>query len=363
MSLIILAAIALVIDPLNHSSPSCGHQGTVVRASATEALNMPGYCGVFALYRGMVALGQRPKFGEFLKPAYITAPAKGSSVEQLMMAAENMGVECRHLTHLNSSALKCIDSPTLLHVKANVGSSAYDHWVLFLGVEQEMARLADGTQDVQLMDFRDLSARWDGHALILNAGPGLYRKLVLAVLTPYGWMCAAALMLMIAVRSGWRRSVAGWLKSRRVVWQNYALQAFAVVGVGLLAADALDIAGFLSAPTAIAAIQEQKLGNFLPTVSADQIAASGNMVVVDARWKRDFEAGHIPDAVNIQSTTTPERCLVALHDVSKDTPIVIYCQSNGCPFSARVARCLTKCGFKNLYLFPGGWLEWQARKD
>lgn len=358
--------LAILAAAPTHLSPSNERKAGEVHAAGVQAPNLPGYCGVYALYRGALALGKCPHFGELLKPAYISKAANGSSAEQLTLAASSIGLECIHITHLNSSALKRVDTPTLLHVKSKLGSNAYDHWVLFLGVEQSKARVCDGIQEVQLTDFRDLSAGWDGHALILNPAPGLRRAIILAAFTPYLGICAASLAVMIALRWSWIYLVAGWLTKRRVLGVDYALQALAVAGAGFMVAGALHALGFLAGPPLIAAIQEEKLGTFLPIVSThdmDRIISRREMIIVDARLQQDFDAGHIEDAVNIQRSATLEECSAALGPVSKDTPIVLYCQSNGCPYSVDVARSLIKCGFHNLYLFSGGWLEWQSRKS
>jgi rhodanese-related sulfurtransferase len=366
MHFVAVLLFAMLAEPAGHASQAKDASQTgKSAASESNALNAPGYCGLYALYRGTIALGRHAEFGEFLSPAYLGSAVDGSSVEQLMLAASNLGVTCRHVTHLNCQALKCVDSPTLLHVKSTPGSSVYDHWVLFLGIENEQAKICDGTQEPRLVDLRDISAGWDGHALVLEPSPGLHRSLVLGVMTPYLGLCAGALLLLAAVRWSGHRVAARFPRAMRFEWLKAGLQAIAVAALGLAMAGVFERAGFLSAPTAIGAIQEEKIGTFLPRVTTNEmarIAERREMVIVDARAPREFDAGHLPGALNIDSAASSDACLSTLHGVSKDAPIVVYCQSNGCPFSAHVARALAKCGFRNLRLFPGGWIEWQSHK-
>jgi rhodanese-related sulfurtransferase len=123
--------------------------------------------------------------------------------------------------------------------------------------------------------------------------------------------------------------------------------------------------GFLSCREAIEGIQDAKLGTFLPKVKARDIVRlreTRQMVVVDARNAEDYQAGHIEGSISIPAHWTVDRCRQALSGVSKADQIVIYCQSNGCPFGEILARKLLACGFENLVLFPGGWLEWQQEQ-
>jgi hypothetical protein len=72
--------------------------------------------------------------------------------------------------------------------------------------------------------------------------------------------------------------------------------------------------GFLSHNPAIAAVQDSHLGAFLPKVNAR---------------------------------------------VPRDGQILIYCQSNGCPYSEKVARKLMSVGYRNITYFRDGWHGWE----
>jgi len=120
--------------------------------------------------------------------------------------------------------------------------------------------------------------------------------------------------------------------------------------------------GFLVNRDLVARIQDAHLTHILPRIDATDIPRmiQRRALIVDARYRSDYEAGHLPGAINIPVNEPESIQDRKLNDVPKDWPIVIYCQSQGCQFDDIIARILHADGFTNLYLFSGGWLEWRA---
>jgi len=83
-------------------------------------------------------------------------------------------------------------------------------------------------------------------------------------------------------------------------------------------------------------------------------------VLVDARPRNYFDAGHIPGAISVPESSS-EGDLAAFraqHDTS--TLLVVYCGSPECPASKRLAETLAeKYGYRNVRYLPGGYQEWQ----
>lgn len=110
---------------------------------------------------------------------------------------------------------------------------------------------------------------------------------------------------------------------------------------------------------AILAVSELRLrlGGMKP-VGASQatlLSNRSNAVFLDIRDKEDFQAGHIPDAVNIPLKHLKER--VAELEKYKDRPVIAYCRSGN--KSAAAGAILKKHGFENLYNLSGGVVAWQ----
>jgi rhodanese-related sulfurtransferase len=87
-------------------------------------------------------------------------------------------------------------------------------------------------------------------------------------------------------------------------------------------------------------------------------------VFVDARNDEQYESGHIPGAVQCdfyRIADYSEHVLAALLGAEK---VVVYCSGGDCEDSLLVCRHLRDSGAvaaENLYVYEGGWAEWQAQ--
>lgn len=81
---------------------------------------------------------------------------------------------------------------------------------------------------------------------------------------------------------------------------------------------------------------------------------SGEAVVIDVREIGEYEAGHIPSAINIPIRTVMQH----LDLIPSDKPVVIYCLSGH--RAALVVSALRMLGYDNVRGFPGGWKAWDA---
>jgi rhodanese-related sulfurtransferase len=94
------------------------------------------------------------------------------------------------------------------------------------------------------------------------------------------------------------------------------------------------------------------------TVSAQQLVDMVNRedaLVLDVRDKKDFEAGHIVDAVNIPYASLESR-LAELKDF-KDKPVVVACKMG--QHSGAAGTLLRKNGFEVVRRLTGGVAEWR----
>lgn len=94
------------------------------------------------------------------------------------------------------------------------------------------------------------------------------------------------------------------------------------------------------------------------TVSAQQLVDMVNRedaLVLDVRDKKDFEAGHIVDAVNIPYASLESR-LTELKDF-KDKPVVVACKMG--QHSGAAGTLLRKNGFEMVRRLTGGVAEWR----
>jgi rhodanese-related sulfurtransferase len=78
---------------------------------------------------------------------------------------------------------------------------------------------------------------------------------------------------------------------------------------------------------------------------------------VDARDESDYLAGHITNSINIPFDDFDNH-QQKLEQLSKEKPLVIYCAGTDCDLSILLGNLLFEKGYKQVYVFFGGWLEW-----
>lgn len=97
------------------------------------------------------------------------------------------------------------------------------------------------------------------------------------------------------------------------------------------------------------------------TISAkelvNKIIANPELVVIDSRHHGEYLKGHIESAINILNTDMTEEVLSQyVSDLS--TPVVFYCNGIRCLRSSNAASKAFSWGYKNVFWFRTGWLEW-----
>jgi rhodanese-related sulfurtransferase len=81
------------------------------------------------------------------------------------------------------------------------------------------------------------------------------------------------------------------------------------------------------------------------------------LVVVDSRYHEEYAKGHIEGSVNILNT---DMTADTLDNFTGNllTPVLFYCNGERCLRSSRAAKKAVTWGYKNIYWFRKGWLEW-----
>ncbi|MGI9341270.1 MAG: rhodanese-like domain-containing protein [Gammaproteobacteria bacterium] len=116
---------------------------------------------------------------------------------------------------------------------------------------------------------------------------------------------------------------------------------------GLLVAAVIVVAGCRADP-GIDTISVSEL--------AAQIGAASAPVILDVRTAREFDAGHVPGAINVPHTEIPDR----IEEISafKNSEVVVYCGSG--KRAAMAEADLLAAGFSNIRDLEGHMLEWNA---
>jgi len=85
---------------------------------------------------------------------------------------------------------------------------------------------------------------------------------------------------------------------------------------------------------------------------------NNGVAFIDARDEADYQIDHIENAINIPFDDFDNH-KQKLERLPKDKPLVTYCAGTDCDLSILLGNLLFESGFKQVYVFFGGWVEWQ----
>jgi len=100
-------------------------------------------------------------------------------------------------------------------------------------------------------------------------------------------------------------------------------------------------------------------------VSAEQlielILNSPALVIIDSRYHEEYAKGRIEGSISIPDIDMTKAGLEKITKNSK-TPIVFYCNGIRCLRSSRAATQAIQWGFKQVYWFRQGWVDWVKKQ-
>jgi rhodanese-related sulfurtransferase len=85
-----------------------------------------------------------------------------------------------------------------------------------------------------------------------------------------------------------------------------------------------------------------------------------NCMFLDARKPEDYQAGHIPGALNFYGNELDHYAPTVLPQLpDKNKEIIAYCEGGDCDLSLQVAHFLAETGYRRVVIFEGGWPDWK----
>ncbi len=90
----------------------------------------------------------------------------------------------------------------------------------------------------------------------------------------------------------------------------------------------------------------------------DELLAAGALLI-DARNAIDYGKSHLQGAVSLPLGELDTRLADFLTEVSKDRPLIAYCNGFGCPDSFDLGVRLLQEGFQEVLVFEGGYPQWR----
>jgi rhodanese-related sulfurtransferase len=328
-------------------------------------------CGVQCLYASLRLSGIEMRLRDLVDARFIGS-AQGSSLADLERGAAAHGAYAKAFYGLTIDDLIFCKNAVILHTRFDPRSSRYDHYVLFLEANENGALVLDPPARLRQVTRSQLDSIWGGVGLVVAKEPirgtsafgAVTSRRTVAVVS-----VAAVVWLLVGarwyIRSSRPRQTDSQVSSRhrftRLIGSVVTLLACSAALAGTR--HALWSDGFLQPGAGATPVDQMYAGRFLPKLTVPQVLgarADEQVVVVDARRARDYAAGHVPGSVNIPVDLTLGKLATAVANVPKSARIVVYCQSEHCPYAEMVGADLTRVGYTNISLMPSGWEGWLA---
>ncbi|HUG12488.1 MAG TPA: rhodanese-like domain-containing protein [Opitutaceae bacterium] len=95
---------------------------------------------------------------------------------------------------------------------------------------------------------------------------------------------------------------------------------------------------------------------------ADAKALGAAALWIDARSRADFESGHVEGALQLNEDSWIELLIPVIERWQPGMPVVVYCDSQGCQASRKVAeRLRAEAGIDSAKVLRGDWSELRPR--
>lgn len=319
------------------------------------------YCGVHCVYAAAKLLGRTVQPTDLVKPEFISR-GEGSSPEELVNAAAFVGLPSTAARGLTPTALRGIPGPVLLLVKKSEMHVSVNHWVLFLGYNNGICRVIDPLTGYEESLDHDLLSRWYGTAVII--GDDAHSRLRTATFAQWteltGWSVALVTFLLTCQQLLRRKAHA--VSPLR----SLPIQAAAVLGVSAIACAAGSLFSHRSLPqqsNAVREVQRGAVATYLPKLTYAELTPflnSPTARIIDARIHEEFKAGSLPNAVSLSDSLPLPEIRKRVADWNRTDTLIVFCRTEDCPYSHRVASRLLELGFSDVRLYPNGWVEWEA---
>jgi rhodanese-related sulfurtransferase len=93
-----------------------------------------------------------------------------------------------------------------------------------------------------------------------------------------------------------------------------------------------------------------------------QYVNKGDALILDARPEIFHRLGHVPGALSLprEDFDAAYAKLRSRLETDKGQSLLVYCSDAACEDSQMVADGLSKLGYRRVFVFKGGWDEWEA---
>ena len=277
---------------------------------------------------------------------------RGSLASDLEKAGIELGLQVTPFQHLSSASLFVSNDPLILHFASYGQLQTYDHWVLFLGMDEGKAKIVDSEVGELKMDLSEVMLRWDGIALAvhLDESPiSNFAKAESVCIASWLTLFFSAGYLAYVLRNKFNRKLPIYCVIFLIFLTTSQIWNF---NTYLFNRKSLQFANLSHDSKRFELVTDEEVPTFFARGNA---GSKRGIVLLDARMSDDFARGHHPNSINVPVDTNQNEMREILNGIDRSNTVVIYCLSNRCEFDRIVAGKVSAEGFNDVRIYEPGW--------
>jgi len=329
------------------------------------------YCGLYCVYAAARSFGLNPDVYALFQPQHIGA-AEGSSLPELVLASEAVGLKGRAIGGLSPGDLRAMQLPIILHVRESSRAVEPDHFVLLLRMDGRDTTVLYPPSSmtgprIESTPLPILAANWGRSAILLTDSEQPAKGLISSQRRTLVMAAVMTLFVfgLIGLRSQFPAVFANPASesAQGVVWSIVLIAGLSILGAA--GAAVLQPDGIRSTESTWQAANLLHERQHPPVVEAtdlpDLLQATRSVHFIDAR--RGATRSTIPGSRQVPYDASSGERSQMMSGISKNARIIVFCNPHGCPVSARLAVHLEDAGYSNVQVLRGDWSRYVTVAD
>ena len=112
----------------------------------------------------------------------------------------------------------------------------------------------------------------------------------------------------------------------------------------------------LTTPVPFASLKGPDVSTVITREELAHAMSEGTVTVLEALPAAHYAAAHLPGAINVPGDLTAADAARMAPDPART--VVVYCSGPGCRRSTTTAAALTRAGYLDVRVYPGGKADW-----
>ncbi len=300
------------------------------------------YCGLYCIYQAGKLTGQPVDLDRLIRPEYLRGEY-GSTPGDLMACCDDFGIRSTFVPNLTYADACLLDGPLIVLIKNSPESPKANHWVMILRADLDSAELYYPSVGVIRVPAAELQSLWGGPAVIVLRGDEGTETQVTWVATKIAMLAGLLGFTYLALRLVGRTKLPPWAGLLLILAGSATL------------AHALNPGGFAHNGRTLRQMERLREPRTPQEVQPSELLGSREPVlIVDTRTPAQFQDARIPGAINIPISASHWRNGQILAAIPRGTRIVVYCNSESCPWAAALAKSSLLQEFPSVAILSDG---------